>query len=170
MFTLADNQRTRREDGAMRARDMKKYQVYPSPLVVPVISEGTQAFNRALEAWSRAIELATADNAAAFSRPEWDVLAELAPRLGITPALPNPGQALADSVLDHQRATGAPARTLGDNWRDTVARLGQLDYTHAWAVLYAVQHFHRVGWREGQEPPEWWTIQYRRDTYQPRGK
>lgn len=166
----------------------RKYTVYPDQRAVEVLGASTQSLNQALECWADAIARASADNAQALAREEWNLLADVCNGTLWEPASGSPGVLLAASVEDAHRLDGTGYKWLADEGvelagslervgagkptkatreadarvADLVKRLAALDYAHAWAAILAVQFF----WEHPQEidhaADPWWTTAFRR--------
>lgn len=74
---------------------------------------------------------------------------------------PRPGEALALALSEHDRTTSQPSSKLGIAGLNYLAeKVRGLDYTQAWAVVYALKHYERQGHR-AKPGEEWWTAAWR---------
>lgn len=146
------------------ARQDKRITVYPSPRAGEILGTSAPRLNAAIDCWAEAIARATAQNAALFDRTEWMYLADLLRGVILEPGFGTPGAILADDARD-----GAAHDGLGRKWfgetadRDVAAlaaKLEDLDYTRAWAVVLSVQHFWASS--DDERAGQWWTIAARR--------
>ena len=170
------------------ARSDIRYSVYPSPKAVEVVGASAPTLNQAIECWAALLARATADNARTFSASysdwqidvlyehclhDWALLATVLRDIRFDADFANPAELLATAVEDAHRL-----ESIGDEWyiadeserKDRDAAVGRLAkelrkllYTHAWAVIVAVQWF----WEHHDEGPDikkdqWWTLGFRR--------
>jgi hypothetical protein len=186
----------RLKGGAIMARSDKRYMVYPAPRAIEIIGSTSPSLNQALECWAALLARATADNARdiwdsfIYDEPpqkyevqplhEWAVIAEVLKEMRFDPEFANPGVLLATAVEDGHRL-----ESVANNWflwgeegpgtddpdkaiQKLTDKLRGLDYSHAWAVISAVQWF----WDHHDEgidikKDRWWTLAFRRQ-WQPK--
>lgn len=172
----------------MAKSDRKKLTVYPDPSALAIVGDTTPALNQAVECWARVIAEATHANATAFSRPEWNFLADCCNGLILDTGVGNPAVYLYAEAEDGHRLNrtgdkwfggdgadlegslkrlGAGKATKGTRTADAavaglVKRLQQLDYVHAWAMLMAIQFFWDHPSDIDHQEHDWWTLPFRR--------
>ena len=124
---------------------------YPEHWTHPVVGNGSADWNRAIECWSSVLVKAAKENAKAFNRDEWNLLAKsLGPinrgrdaECRLPTSYEQPGIFLAGLVND----------------TDTAMKLSELDYVHAWAVLKAIDW--RLTLNVVIKPRDaWWTPEF----------
>jgi hypothetical protein len=138
----------------------KRITVYPNPQAVQILGNTTPELNRALEVHSQQIVRATVSVSQLLSRGEWSYLADCFNGTIHEPRFSDIGDCLAQSVEDqdefYQTGTkwGVDAAALA-------AKLRQLSYIEAWAVVTAVSWF----WERHDcidfDHDDWWTIEMR---------
>jgi hypothetical protein len=143
----------------------KAVSIHATPAALEVLGASTAQLNQAIACWAELITQSSADNAKAFSREEWCLLAEALNGVKCDPSEAAPGNAMASALEEAERNEGFGTKWLGEG-RDPelealLERMRTLDYAHAWAVILAVQWYwaHYEAVRLSEEP--WWTLQYR---------
>lgn len=141
--------------------------------LIAVLCGGYQAAEQGLRAWASQIERASRDNDQAFTRAEWNLMADV--NNGCSAlytlhgqwALEAPTTMIWANVEDGHRLDGAGQKWLGTNAdaqvTELVRKLRDLDYAHGWAVALAIQWF----WEHANDAIDhakdlWWTIEFRR--------
>jgi hypothetical protein len=173
------------------ARSDTRYSVYPAPKAVEIIGNSAPALNQGIECWAALLARAMADNAETFSAfysdwdgftlhekclHDWALLATVLRGLRFDSDFANPGELLATAVEDAHRLEKTGREWFASDgdieWKEVDAavrklveklRSKDLDYTHAWAIIVAVQWFwehHEQGIDIGKDP--WWTLTFRR--------
>jgi len=139
------------------------------PGLAASVGGGFMAAEQALRCWAELLDQAAADNARTFVRAEWNLLADA--NNGCSPLLTLAGDRdaprLATTLLWANAADSMKLDGSDEKWglRDPagfVERLRQLDYTHSWAALVAVQWFwehSRCAIDHGEDA--WWTPEFR---------
>jgi hypothetical protein len=138
----------------MSKRPIKRRQstVWPQPGAVATLG-GYRArwLNQSIEWWSALLAQASREVAEQFDAAQWQQLAAALSERVFDPAVSRPGLLVADALTAQ---TSKPAQALARTCAD-------LDYLHAWAVIWAVQWY----WDNVEEIKKgdaWWEVDYRR--------
>ena len=126
--------------------------VWPQPGTVATLG-GYRArwLNQSIECWAALLAQAARAVAAQFDTAQWQLLATALSERTFDPAVSQPGLLVADALASH---ASKPAQTLQ-------RRCAELDYLHAWAVIWAVQwYWDNVDTIKKGEP--WWDVDFRR--------
>jgi hypothetical protein len=138
----------------MSKRPVKRRQstVWPQPGAVTTLG-GYRArwLNQSIECWSALLAQASREVAEQFDETQWQLLAKALSERVFIPAVSRPGLLVADALAAQ---TSKPAQALARTCAD-------LDYLHAWAVIWAVQWYwdNVEGIKKGDA---WWDVDYRR--------
>jgi len=125
---------------------------YPDERVHAIVGNGSADWNRAIECWAAILAVAAEDNAKTFDRDEWKFMAAR-----FSPV--NKGRVAEIRIPTHYRDPGAFLAGLMTDTPNMAEKLATLDYTHAWAILKAID------WRltlDAQIKPrdQWWLPAY----------
>lgn len=141
----------------------KQMSVYPPDRTGVTLAGYTSVFfTQAIRCWAKMMEAAAVEMETAFSAAEWNYMAAACQEVvwDFDPERDRPGEAVAERVERGARyevrsdiLDPKKAQTLGKKLRD-------LDYLHAWAVIWALQ------WGEKNqdtigEADQWWKLAHR---------
>ena len=135
-----------------RTAKQRQSTVWPQPGAVATLG-GYRArwLNQAIECWAALLAPAARAVAEQFDAGQWQILAAALSERRFDPAVSQPGLLLADALTP---PVSKPAQVLA-------RACGELDYVHAWAVIWAVQwYWDNVETIKKGEP--WWDVDYRR--------
>lgn len=142
--------------------------VYPPRKVeIPLGGYRSTPFTQAIRCWAKLFEPACVEVAAAFSSEEWQFLwaATKGDTTAFDPEHSRPGSMIAERI---ERAIVFQigleelhkSTKIGKERAAAIAeRVRQLDYLHAWAVIWALQW--RADFKNGVPDGEWWTLAHR---------
>jgi hypothetical protein len=122
-------------------------------------------FTQAVRCWAKLIETASVEVEEMFTPKEWNYLAQacLDVEFEFDPERDKPSDALAERVeraANYKVATDLLDKSKGLSLAE---RVRELDYTHSWAVIWALQY--RVDYALDSKPGEpWWTLGHRTST------
>lgn len=135
----------------------------------PIVGEEFGALDQALQGWSAQIAAATADNAATFTRAEWNYLADV--NNGCSPVLfhdvGNPVTHIWANAYDGHKLDRIGLKWFAEEGADPgadqavaelVEKLQQLDTIHGWAMLICLQWFWDHCQTLDNNADEWWNI------------
>lgn len=145
----------------------RTWPVYPDEWAGELLGgAGRGNYRLAIECWAASLARATRANESLLDPAEWNYLAAAFDvALKVSPLEERPGKRLADAARGAQDLDGAGNTFFGGHNEakrrvgELAAKLHQLDYHRAWAVLWAVR------WKQSQgdiaEGGRWWTQDYR---------
>jgi len=122
---------------------------YPQPWVHVIVGNGSADWNKAIENWAMVVADAAVENAETFTKAEWNYLADR-----LNPV--NMGRNAEIKLPSHYERPGEFLAALVPDAPVLAGKLAELNYTHAWAVLKALEWRRSLDQSVAQNKDKWW--------------
>lgn len=125
--------------------------VYPQTWAARIVGKSAVSYNHAIACWAVALAKATNEVEEMFTPAEWSLLAEIISQFAWEPGETSPGKQLA-AILEKPAWIQHPEWPGQKDGKSLIPRLAELEYNHAWAVIWACQNKDRWGGKD------WWKL------------